>query len=238
MALLRKAPAPALSLERTALAAAIERHAAYLAERDAANRAEGPAEDAVTAAHRAVEAAQQAVERAPADAGRYLIAKAQGTAGEAPRTIRQARDALTDAEDALEAAIAARDAVKAEAARLATSWTDTVVTRAAKAVLQAEGHDAARAVAAEVIRLQHDLVRAGQTLAFLVEAQVFPVVGAIGSNYGKPADEEIRDALFRLQYSPPLTWHELTDRTDGAAVWRAAVAALEADATAPLPGGA
>ena len=237
MALLRKAPAPTLSPERTALAAAIEKHAAYLAECDAASRAEGLAEDVVYRARRAVDAARPAVEQAQAEAGRYLVAKAQGTAGEAPRTIRQARDALTDAEDTLEAAIAARDAVKAEVARLTTSWTDTAVTRAAKAVLQAERHAAARAVAAEVIRLQHDLVRVGQVLAFLVEAQAFPVIDAVGSNHGKPADEDVRDALWRCQHSPPLTWHELMQQSDGAAEWRAAVAALKTDATAPLPGG-
>lgn len=231
MALLpKRAP---LSPERTALADAIKARAARQSEADAREAAKAHAEAAVYDARRAVDAAHAAVREAPEAAVRHLLATAAGTAGERPLTAREARDALTDAEHHLEAALAASD--ESNATARSHDLTDLRLTEAVQAVLRTEGAAVTNGIAATVARLQHELVVAGQALAYLIDIQAFPVSDQIGASYGKPSDAAIRTTAYRLQ-SPPMTWHEITPRTDGAAPWRAAVAALSTDATAPLPG--
>lgn len=233
MALLpRKPPTP--SPERAALAEAIATHKAHVADREAVAGMTNAATNGIALARRDVSLAEDGVLEAQAAASRYLISLAKGQAGEAPRTVRQARDALTDALDNLAAAEAAQAAAQSELQSLSVSMSDTYLKRAAVAVLQADGAAAAKAVVAEVARLQHELVRHGQLLQFLVTTGAFPVSDQIGSHYGQPADEDVRVAHDRLS-SPPSTWRAIAERTDAAAPWRAALEALEADAMAPLP---
>lgn len=233
MALLSRRP-PALSPEREALAGAIATHRAHVATRDAVTAMSSAATSGIPLARRAVSLAEDGVLEAQAAAGQYLISQAKGEALEAPRTVRQARDALTDALDNLAAAEAAQAAAQSELQGMSVSMSDTYVSRAAVAVLQADGAAAAKAVVAEVARLQNELVRHGQLLQFLIKTGAFPASDQIGMYYGQPADEDVRLVHERLN-SPPSTWRAIAERTDAAAPWRAALEALEADATTPLP---
>ncbi len=233
MALLRKSAD--VSPERTALAAAIDAHGAHLAQRDGARRAEGLADEAVARARRAFTIAEDEAEHAQSNTAQFLIRQAMGVAGDPPRTLRQAQDAVADARSELDAAKAALEAIRVEVKRLDTSWTEGKVRDAAKAVMRAECSTAAMAVGAEVVRLQTALVQAGQVLAFFVKANAVPTIGAIGSMHGQAEDKLIQTAMHRMLNSPPLTWDEIMQQRDTAAPWRAALAALETDANAPLP---
>lgn len=225
-----------MSPERSALAAAIIAHNEHLAARAAAVNAEAPAVAALKAARGAVRDAETAVAAAPDARTRYLMAKAHGTTETPPASAREAAEALSDAEAELAAAEAALEALRADA-QGAYSPTDRRLQEAVRAVILAEAGSAAAAVVAEVDRLQRELVRQGQLLTFLVDQQAFPVSNEIGSTYGKPADRTVRDTLYRLQWAP-MSWTEICRQQDGAADWRSALAALQADATAPLPGSA
>ncbi|NPD68924.1 hypothetical protein HN018_02860 [Lichenicola cladoniae] len=233
MALLARKPTP-LSPERAALAEAIANHRAHAATREAVANMASSATSGIALARRAVSLAEDGVLEAQAAAGRFLIATAKGEASEAPRTVRQARDDLTDALDNLAAAEVAQAAAQTELEGLSDYMSTTNLKRAAVAVLQADGASAALAVAAEVGRLQQELSRHGQLLNFLVATGAFAVSDRVGMYHGQPADEAVRIAHERLN-SPPSSWRALTDRTDAAAPWRAALEALEGDATAPLP---
>lgn len=228
---------PGLSPERTALAEAIASVTELRAQLDATHKALDTAQPVVWAANDALDAAPELVERAKANAAIYLQQQARGLAPEPPQTIREARNLVADAQDALDAARAAVTALQAERASLQSRlpMAEEAVRRAARRVLHAEAEASACAMAAELATMQRAMVALGNTVEWLAGAGAFAVVEQHGGSYGKPADEVIRMALYRLQ-SPPYSWNGLALAQPGAtAGWVAAFAALQADATAPLP---
>jgi hypothetical protein len=91
------------SEERQALAVAIDRRNLVQRELDATNKALAEMQDKRRDARRAVETAKSAVEDAKAAAATFLTATINGTAGDAPMSVKNARAALLEAEDNLEA---------------------------------------------------------------------------------------------------------------------------------------
>lgn len=235
MALLKR-PA-AVSPERIALAAAIKAHAEYMTGRDAVHAGVQPAWDQWGVAMRAVDAAETALGDAPAAFERYLKDKAQGKAGDRPLSIREAREALADAQYAAAAAEAARKALQAEADKpVNLSMTASKLRDAGEAVLRAEALPAAQAVAAEVVRLQNEMVARFHLLDLLARSGVFPVVTEHGATHGQPADPAVRAALFRVHSQQAVTTWDIWDKHKNAAdAWRTALAALETDANTSLP---
>jgi hypothetical protein len=233
MAMGRK-PSTTLSPARAALAAAIEGRSVNDGAIAATRAAMGIATEARERASVAVAAAEAGVKAAQQAAARHLIEQAQGVAGEPPQTVRQAREILTDAQDDLRSADEALGVLTLDLAKLENFNDYGRVENAIGAVLSDEARTAAEAVAAEVIRLQRELVRQAQALAWLVDQKVFPVSDTVGHSYGLPTDDAIRSAHWRMM-SPPDTWHELQQTIDGAAEWQALHAALRTDPTAPVP---
>ncbi len=241
MPALRRSPkveAAELSPERTALADAIVYVTELRAQLLATHTAIDTAQPAVWAAIEALDAAPEVVERAKANAAIYLQEQARGLSPVPPQTIREARNLVADAQDALDAARAAMTALEAERASLQSRMpmAEEAVRRAARRVLHAEAETFACALAAELAEMQRAMVALGDTVEWLAGAGAFAVVERPGGSYGRPEDEAIRMALSRL-HTPPETWRGLARaRPDPiAAGWVAAYAALQADATAPLP---
>lgn len=161
--------------------------------------------------------------------------KALGTAGHAPRTIRQARAALIDAEDEATAATAAVRALEARQAdaKAAAGFASDRVTQAAVRLLR--GAPEVAAAVAEAERLVRDLLRAGSALLWLErqgvlsrrpEAPEFNLLRRVGGALGGLYTTASVMVGPDLRSDPDL---------DGAAPWQACVAALMEDATAPLP---
>ncbi|HEX2941490.1 MAG TPA: hypothetical protein VHO91_10615, partial [Rhodopila sp.] len=145
------------------------------ARRVALQSAYEAAQEAVQARRDAVERAEAAIATAKAEAAAYMVAQRLGTAGDAPTTIKEARAHLVDAQDDLAAAMAACDTL---ASQLEETTHDAIlgmrVKEGAESVVRAEAAEHARAVAAEVARLERELVRAGNELLWLVGRGVFP----------------------------------------------------------------
>jgi hypothetical protein len=177
----------------------------------------------------AVQSAKDGVDQAAALATSYLIAKAVGDAGAAPVTVKAARQALTDAEDALEAARNARDGLtqQVEDATRDLALARRRVSDAALQVLrEAPGLDH---LVAEVTRLQRELADKGAALAWLI--------GKGGVSVQDVQAKRSPAALAHDRYwVPPSSWKALLQGQPGPQPWMAALAALEQDATAPLPG--
>ena len=228
---------PPLSAERVALAEAIAAHVDHQTQRAATSAAISTASDAIWDARRRVDAAPELMERAKANVAQHLVDTARGVAGAPPQTIRDARNAVTDAEDDLDAAKASRDALQAEMERLdgKAYFRKAAVEKAARAVLHAEAEATACALAAELHRMQQAMVALGDTVEWLAGAGAFTVVEQHGGSYGRPDDEAVRMTLNRL-HSPPSSWKGLA-QPEAAVRWAAALAALQVDATAPLPVG-
>lgn len=228
---------PPLSAERAALAAAIANLAELRTKQAATGMAIGTAQPLVWAAVNALDAAPELVERAKANAAIFLREQAQGLSPVPPQTIREARNLVADAEDALEAARAAVTALEAERDSLngRVPMAEDAVRRAARAVLHAEAEGRACALAAELAAMQRAMDALGDTVEWLASAGALTVVERPGGSYGRPEDETIRMTLNRL-HSPPDSWHGLArSQPSPAAEWAAAFAALQVDATAPLP---
>ena len=228
---------PSLSAERAVLAAAITNLAELRAKQDATESAIGTAQPLVWEAFNALDAAPELVERAKANAATFLQEQARGLSPVPPQTIREARNLVADAEDALEAARAAVTALETErdSLKARVPMAEDAVRRAARAVLHAEAEGRACALAAELAAMQRAMDALGDTVEWLAGAGAFSVVERVGGSYGRPEDDAIRLALDRL-HSPPNSWRGLA-RTQPcpAAEWAAAFAALQLDATAPLP---
>ena len=226
--------------ERAALADAIAAHVDLQAQRAATSVATQTASETIWDARRRVDAAPELVERAKANVAQHLADVARGTAGMPPQTIREARNAVTDAQDDLDVAEASRDALRAEMERLdgQAYFIKDAVEKAALAVIAAEMADATRTLAADLVRLQGEMYATGQVLVWLTRtAKALPVGETPGGTFGRVADDTIRHAINRLQ-TPPAQWDghmPATAMGDAAEPWRAALAALQADATAPLP---
>ena len=229
--------APPLSPERVALAEAIAAHVDHQAQRAATSAAISTASDTVWNARRRLDAAPELIERAKANVAQHMADTARGVAGTPPQSLREARNAVADAEDDLDAAKAAQDALRVQMEELdgRAYHFQNAVGRAARAVLHAEAEATACALAAELRRMQQEMIALGDTVEWLAGAGAFTVVEQHGGSYGKPADEAIRTVLNRLQ-SAPRSWTGLAiAQPSAAALWTAAFAALQADATAPLP---
>lgn len=227
---------PPISAERAALAEAIARLTEMRAQLDATATAIDTARPAVWEAMRVVDAAPELVETAKANAAIYLQQQARGLAPERPQTIREARNAVADAQDTLDTARAAVAALEAEMDRIRgrLPLAEEAVRRTARAVLHVEAEATACALAAELAAAQRALVILGDTVEWLAGAGAFTTTEQHGSRYGLPEDDVIRMTLTRLQ-TPPRAWNGLALAQPAAAVWIAAFAALQADATASLP---
>ncbi|MGI4945164.1 MAG: hypothetical protein ACRYHQ_32150, partial [Janthinobacterium lividum] len=230
-------PAPAQSAERAALAVAIASHAELQARCNAAYKARDTADRAIWAARECLDAAPELIERAKANAAKALVDGALGVASPTSQSIREARNVLQDAEDELEAAEASRAALRTEEDSLgrAMLWSQSKVQIAAEAVVRAEAANAAQALAAEVVRLQDEMLRQGQALEWLASRGALPVVEEHGSLHGQVRDPGVRIAIERMM-AAPFRWNlEDVDARPGADAWRAALVALQFDAMAPLP---
>ncbi len=230
---------PPLSPERSALADAIAAHVDLQAQRTGTAAAIGVAGEAIWDARRRLDAAPELVERAKANVAQHLADVARGVAGMPPQTIREARNAVQDAQDDLDAAEASRDALRAAMERLDKQayFVLDAVKKAALAVIGAEATATAQMLSAHLVQLQRDMLVTGRALEWLVgTAKALPVGETPGSMFGKAVDDATRYAIIRLN-SHPDDWNSLKPLMagDGAEPWRTAFAALQADATAPLP---
>jgi hypothetical protein len=227
-------PPASLSPERQELATAIEGWRTSRIELDAIDRAIATAFDATLVARAARDAAEADIGVAKDDAAAHLTAVALGTAGPAPRTIREARAALTDAQDAMAAAEAALAALKARhrAAADALGVREHRRERAARAVVLAAPETAV--LLATVERLQRELVEKGAALVFLRDRNVLDVGMPGLPNYRGNTGADV--ALLRLE-SPISTWRgpHLGLDPAGARPWEVALSALLLDAAASLP---
>ena len=229
------APSP----ERQALAEAIKAKHADDERLAALRKAHQDAERRLFRQRDAVEAATAALAKSKQDQAAHLVAQASGRSEPAPVTIRAARVALTDAEDEVTACEAARATLKEQlddAAQRPDSAA-TRVRRAALDVIRVEGAAAAHALVADVERLQGELIRRGAALEWLAtEPQTFELSERIGIDYREVVDLRIRATLDRVRRLPRV-WSDLgPDQTAGRQAWVDALAALEADASAALPG--
>jgi hypothetical protein len=231
---------PPLPPERVALGLAISAHVELQAERAATAASMQIASENVWAARTRLDAAPELLEQAKVNTANYLAGIPRGETRTPPQTIREARDAAVDAQDDLDAAKVAKDALNERMERLdlqAYKLKDAM-EKAAFAVIGAEAADRARAMAADLMRLQQEMYSTGQALAWLTAtAKVLPVIEQHGGNFGKVADDAIRRAIGRLEIRPAEwdTHNRPQTLGDASAPWRAALAALQADPAAPLP---
>jgi hypothetical protein len=191
-------------------------------------------ERAVYAADAVVEAARSAIDEAREATVAHLTATATGTAGKAPKTVKQARQELADAEEALALARAARDGLQGrveEAKATAGAMVDRVRS-AAKAVL-GESQIAA-GLLPELALLQREFIAKGRALSWLMSQGVLPGDASGVRQKGDP----LRDAWRMKQFVDmlPVDYAVAADATHAPA-WQAALEALMQDPAAPLPGG-
>lgn len=196
------------SPERTALAAAIERHSTAEQRFAAVNQALEGSASAISVANRGVRDAEAAIEQAKADAADHLAATMMGTAGAAPVSVKQARANLLDAEDKRDAAQAARGALEQEhkAAKQSLTIARMNLTDAVHAVVHADSATQALINAFNAAQRRYvDLRRAMESL----------------DGHGLP---------FRF-FGTEESWPDLP----GGTPWKQALIALETNADAPLP---
>jgi hypothetical protein len=196
---------------RVALRAAIEKHEAAARRLDQIRKAMPAADAAAMQARRAVEQAKEAVEAARANAAAYATAKALGTAGAAPPSLKDARANLTDAEDALEVAkAAAADLGKQhDDAQRALRYRQSDIDSAVAAVVRGDARTKALIEAYERARRHLADLRGAVELI----ARVLP--------YG----ERLALTSERIDASPSET----------RAAWERAIAQLETNPEAALP---
>ena len=229
----RAAAAPPPSPYRAALADAI---AARDAGRTRISNLRGAIGRAVIAIREAREERGQATRTADqaraadaAETTRALIADAEAP----PATLPRARREQQDAEDALAAAETARDSINAEIAELerGAQLRDMAVDDAAVAVLRAETGPAVARLVAELDGLHQRTVDLGRTLDALIAANAVITGGEACTTLAATVSNR-----FEV---PPASWEIARDvspcPTPVADVWASALAALKADAAAPLP---
>jgi len=206
--------------------------AARLIALSGADAAAGRAWLAVAAARAARDTAQTAVDQARAD---DALATTQALIDGAPTprpTLPPARAGLVDAEDAVTAAEAARDAITAEIADLEarSASREQDVKDAAEAVLRAEmGGETVQTLMAELNDLHRRCVDKGRALFWLINQNVV-------RDWGENATPGISE-LSQRNSSPAEKWSlwRAPGIAQTALAWDAALAALKADATAPVP---
>ena len=233
--LLKRAPSlPDLTPERRAVAGAQAAAHAEAAERAAAEAAMQPAIAAVWAAQRAVEVAEgdlaAARSQCAGDAATALMDGAPAT----PVSLRAARNALLDAEDALDVSRAVRAEVESRLARANEKWAGEKLDKAITTVIATEGAARAKWLAGELTRLQREMMAAADELRWLVANGAVPVVDTPGFSFGRPLDPDLASALTRLEVVNP-KWDALIGEPAPRRRWINAMAALQTDATTPLP---
>ena len=233
---------PVQSAERKALAEAIQRavdvkraHDALLNTEEAAQRAVKAAEDAAEdAAERLAVAKRSAADGAAAS-------MLSGDVLEMPPDLRTARHALVEAEDRLDLARSTRDRLNARRteidARMSVAQAEVAAAR--DVVLRTEGALRAKELTKELVEAQRRVATIADEIRWLVEAGAVPLIKEPGFSFGKVADGELRDALFRFDpRNEPLPGKALLDLVIEPAprrLWAEASAALETDATTALP---
>jgi hypothetical protein len=201
----------ARSPARIALGAAIERHAEATRELAANEQAQLKAEGAKGEAADAVERAQRALEEAKSNAARHLTRTIMGDAGAPPVSIRDASAALTDATDALEVAGEAFDALVKERPSVAQEVSFAQFGLRGKL---------------------RDVVRSDLAVKELVER--YTELHRRAVDVRRAVEWLDRNSMTPDEFKG---WHVEREWPDlqVAASWRAAIAALESDADAPLP---
>jgi len=228
-------PSPA----RNALAQAIAEHKAAQANHDGLDAAvggwDGTARVAVRTAETALEDARAALEQAKQDGATYLVESSLGDARPPPLSVKDAREAVVLAEDQLESA---RNAIETLKARLpnavsALDWAERRLEAAALAVI-AES-PAPEKLLAEVQTLFDQLFDKASLLLWFLHKETFDMkdVQTGGGTEFSPA-ARMKHRLQNLN-----TMHFFDDRPGtlhpALAIWDNALAALKADARAPLP---
>lgn len=224
---------PALSPERQALAAAIERQAGMADEIAGLELAVDRAEAALRSAKDRRDLAIEAVEGADEAAADYAVSVAMGKRGKAPMTAAQASTKLAEAErdvTAKESAVATLRTRLRERSDFA-SLPRAAVKEAAAAVLRASPE--AAALLSRVERLQTELRDAGLALLFLDDAKGLDLTPRDVSLTRRELPAAAH-TIGRLDM-PPAKWAGLPDAVPTADAWRAAMAALLTDAAAELP---
>jgi hypothetical protein len=183
------------------------------------------------AARDAVAAAEGVVARAAADAAEYATARLLGTAGAPPLTPAEARAALQAAKDSDAAATAARNTIEAELERLVADARNRQywLAEAAAAVMAEECSGAVQSLLGEIDALSRSLVDKGIALQWLISSHVIREMGPTAF----PGALEMN-----CRSTSPATMWSLWGRPDASpteARWAAALAALKADPSAPVP---
>ncbi len=210
---LRMKARPERDQAREELAAAIERHTAAVRRLAANEQATSAAEELVYDAQSVVEKRETAVEQAKSDAARHLTDSMIGTDSAPPASISDARVALAEAQDALNAARGALEALRTQRkpAEDEVAWSRTFVLDRKLAAVVQESPNVAKLLA-EFATLQRELEARRAVLSFLDSKSAIP----------------IEHSGWHLPRTFP---HDAA----GIALWRNALAALEADPDAVLP---
>jgi hypothetical protein len=206
----RPASTPPLSAERAALASAIaalaEAERAHNALKTACNGGSSPAEMAVATAHETLAAANKALLEAQQNEANALVAKALGQIPVDFVSVERVRQTIQNAEDRLAAAREARDTLRAR------------VQPSAEALIWKR--NAVENAAAEVIKAEVGPLAENMLADFAaLEARWRATQASLNWLAGRGA----------LANPPPQHWHGKPT------AWAAAFAALQRDATAPLP---
>jgi hypothetical protein len=201
------------SAARIVLAAAIERHATATRELAANEAAQLKAEAARGEAADAVERAQRALEEAKSAAAKHLTRTIMGTAGDAPKSIKDARAALIDATDTFEVAGEAYDALVQQRPSLAQEAS----------FAQFGLRDKLR-----------DLVRSDPAVKQLIEH--YTELHRRAVDVRRALEWLDRNSMIGDEFK---SWNVEREWPDlqVAVSWRAAIAALESDSNSPLPTG-
>jgi len=235
----KSSPPPPPSPARAALATAIAEHTAAKAKHDALEAAvgrwDGPARVAVRTAEAALEDARASLEQAKQDGATYLVEKSLGDARAPSLSVKDAREAITLAADQLESARQAVETLKARIpdAASALDWAERRLDAATLAVIKES--PAPEKLLAEVQTIFDQLFDKATLLLWFLHNETFDMndVQTGGGTEFSPA-ARMKHRLQNLN-----TMHFFDDRPGtlhpALAIWDNALAALKADASAPLP---
>ena len=206
--------------------------------REAASREAQAAASAKWAAEARVEDANAALVTAEREDGYYLHRLMRGGA-DATLRVPEAQTAVAEAEAQLVSAQARHEAARkaheaferAAGAPLGQVKGDT--RDFAAAVVRAEAGPAAQAAAEQAKRAYEEFVRHAPAVLWFARMQVYSVSTEHGTNHGRPADPALRDVLRLVENLRERAM--VPEALFQGGPWEAALAALQADADAPLP---
>jgi chromosome segregation ATPase len=210
-----KSEPPPRSPERIALAAAIDRHAAALADFAATEKALSETRARIyhaDGAREAIEKARAAIEEAKTNAADHLTSLALGTAGDAPISVEDARAALRAAEDKLVALEATETALAArlKSCESALYFKRDHLNKGLQDVVKSE--TGVRKLLSEFAALKREINERSDVLRWLHSKSLIP------DEFKGWGNEKIYN-----------------DLRDGTAPWKDAFDRLSIDADAPLP---